>query len=214
MNFKQLTRILLIMILLLIFLTKTSSESNLNNKEKCYLEQKIRELELNIDKINSLIIVEIESYMDFKKMGHGIDPELILEMCDKYNVDPRLLLVQGWLESHWGTIGMAARTNSVFNVGATGVGYEEIHDIYKYETRNHSIEPYVKLISERYLVDDRTEMDLLNNFVDVNNNRYAEATNYESALKIVWKEINETTKIDSLITARQIIEEEKLQFLY
>ena len=39
-------------------------------------------------------------------------------MCDLYDVDIRLVLAQGHLESHFATRGTAAKTNSMFNIGA------------------------------------------------------------------------------------------------
>jgi uncharacterized FlgJ-related protein len=195
MNFRQ---ILLTIILLII--TTFEQQSEISGDTPYDFSEGLNKEE---NELNSMIITEMSNYMNTKKPDCKIEPELILETCDKYNIDPRLVLAQGWIESHWGTAGMAAKTNSVFNVGATGVEYEKIHSKYKYETPNHSIEPYLKLISERYLSTNKTEHDLLNNFVDIDNKRYAESTTYESDLKVMWNKINKETNLDSLINVRR-----------
>jgi hypothetical protein len=53
------------------------------------------------------------------------------------------------------------------------------------------------LLTSRYLIDGKTEEDLLENFVDKNGSRYASSTNYEQLLSAQWKIITETTNITS-----------------
>lgn len=112
-----------------------------------------------------------------------------------------MALAQGKVESHFGTKGLAVRTNSVWNMGAyDGHSIDKILGIYKYAHPNLSIEPYLKLIKYNYLVNNKVELDLLNNFVDKSGNRYASYDKYESELKIVWNELDSTTKLDSLLS--------------
>jgi hypothetical protein len=163
---------------------------------------------MEINRIETLILDEISAYMNTKKPDHEIDPGILLKVCREYKIDPRLPLAQGWIESHWGTEGMAAKTKSVFNVGATGVPYDSISHTYKYATHNDCIEPYAKLIKERYLVNNKTEHDLMNHFVDMNGSRYAESEAYEYHLKIMWNKINKETNLEYLLTQhKKIIEE-------
>lgn len=113
-------------------------------------------------------------------------------------MDVRLFLSQGLIESHYGTKGLARRTNSVCNVGA----WDDGTITHRYDHPNESLEPYYKLIAKNYLVD-KVELDLLINFIDKNGNRYASYPYYEVELKNIWEEINKTTKLDSLIGVYQ-----------
>lgn len=104
----------------------------------------------------------------------------ILRQCEEYGIDIFFVLSQAHLESHFGTKGMAAKTNSVFNVYAyDGHDFNKINKNGKYTHPDLSITPYLKLLKNRYLVDGKTEMDLMNNYVDVNGNRYASSPEYE-----------------------------------
>ena len=107
----------------------------------------------------------------------------VLRECEKYNIDIFFVLAQGHLESHFGTKGMALKTNSVFNVYAyDGHDYEKINSKGKYSHPDLSIEPYLKLLSQRYLVDGKTEIDLMHSYVDVGGQRYASSKDYENNL--------------------------------
>lgn len=107
----------------------------------------------------------------------------ILRKCEEYNIDLFFVLAQGHLESHFGTKGMALRTNSVFNVYAyDGHEYDKINPKGKYSHPDLSIEPYLKLLRKRYLVDGKTEMDMLNKYEDASGHRYATAKDYETNL--------------------------------
>ena len=107
----------------------------------------------------------------------------VLRQCEKYDVDIFFVLAQGHIESHFGTKGMALRTNSVFNVYAyDGHSYEKINPKGKYAHPDLSIAPYLKLLRDRYLVDGKTETDLMHNYVDANGQRYATSKEYENNL--------------------------------
>ena len=76
----------------------------------------------------------------------------LLRGCEEYDVDIFFVLAQAQLESHYGTRGLAARTNSVFNVFAyDGHDYDRINKNGKYQHPDLSIEPYLKLLKEKYL---------------------------------------------------------------
>jgi beta-N-acetylglucosaminidase len=133
----------------------------------------------------------------------------MLNACDKYNIDIRLLLSQGLIESHYGTRGLAYHTNSVFNMGTfDGTPLDKILNIHKYIHPNQSIEPYLINLRNSYLGNTKTEQDLLNNFVNLCGKRYASYDKYEKELKIIWDDINSITKLDSLITIYQILKAE------
>ena len=111
----------------------------------------------------------------------------ILRQCEKYGVDVFFVLTQAHKESHFATKGMAAKTNSAFNVYAyDGYSFSKINKDGKFSHPDLSIEPYLKLLTSRYLID-KTEMDLLQNYVDVNGSRYATSTEYENDLAEIYQ---------------------------
>lgn len=144
------------------------------------------------------LAIEVNNYIKAVAPTSKLNALNLIDLCSSYNVDLRLALVQGHVESHFGTKGTAAKTNSVFNVGAydghsanrqkrNGFGFEHPDD---------SVEPYLKLLTSSYLVNGRTENDLLYKFVNVHGMRYASSTNYESALRTRWVRIDRYANIN------------------
>lgn len=144
------------------------------------------------------LAIEVDNYIKAVAPTSKLNALNLIDLCSLYNVDLRLALVQGHVESHFGTKGTAAKTNSVFNVGAydghsanrqkrNGFGFKHPDD---------SVEPYLKLLTSSYLVNGRTENDLLYKFVNVHGMRYASSTNYESALRTRWARIDRYANIN------------------
>lgn len=144
------------------------------------------------------LAIEVDNYIKAVAPTSKLDALNLIDLCSLYNVDLRLALVQGHVESHFGTKGTAAKTNSVFNVGAydghsanrqkrNGFGFKHPDD---------SVEPYLKLLTTSYLVNGRTENDLLYKFVNVHGMRYASNTKYESALRTRWARIDRYANIN------------------
>lgn len=159
------------------------------------------DLELGYWTTKSNIVDEVEKFVDSRAKYHNLSAIMLLNSCDKYDIDIRLALSQGLVESHFGTKGLALRTNSIWNMGAfDGNSVDEILGIYKYAHPNKSIDPYLNSIKHNYLTKGKTEADLLENFVNKNGHRYASYPKYEEELKLVWEELNTTTKLDSLIS--------------
>ena len=152
------------------------------------------ENELHYWDTKAKIVNEVDRFMRDKAVNHNISPILVVKYADKYDIDIRLFLTQGLLESHYGTKGLARKTHSVCNVGA----WDDGTITHRYNHPDESIEPYFKLIKEQYLVD-KTEDTLLKNFVNKQGNRYASYPYYEQELQRYWRQINETTPLDSLI---------------
>lgn len=144
--------------------------------------------ELRYEGARAALVNGIDSVMRVVAPSTCMNGLEILRMSEKYGVDLFFILTQGQIESHFGTKGMALRTNSVFNVFAyDGVGYDNINPDGKYTHPDLSIEPYLKLIKKRYLTGGKTEMDLLHNYVDADGNRYASSKDYENMLTDTYK---------------------------
>lgn len=167
---------------------------------------------LNIVETRYKLNKEVNDWFKRKAPNTILTPSVIIEECINYDIDIVLVLSQGLLESHYGTVGLAKKTNQVFNVGAySGLLFSNIHSDYKFKHPDQSVKPYLKLLTDRYLVN-KCEADLFNKFVDKHNKRYASTENYEKNLRLIRDEILGTTKIDSLYQSyRKLIIEHRLK---
>jgi hypothetical protein len=158
----------------------------------------IAEAELKYFETKSKLVTEIQNYMVSVAPTTNLHALDIVDLCQKYTVDVKFVLAQAEIESSFGTKGLASKTRSVFNLGAfDNLSYSEIRSQYKYMHPNASIEPYLKLLNERYLVD-KLESDLMLNYVDKNGTRYASDELYEEKLRNKYQYIKKNTDIDSL----------------
>ena len=141
------------------------------------------------------LVTAIDNYIITTAPESTVDGLFLLNKCQEYNVDLVFVLAQATLESHFGTTGMAKKTNSVFNVGAyDGKSSHTISSKYKYENPNLSIDPYLTLLNDSYL-EGKSEEELLSNFVNKDGKRYASYKNYEKELQIIIKRIEDDTDI-------------------
>lgn len=156
----------------------------------------MRELHVSYQGVKSDLVDATQHYIDSVAPNSGLRALILVEKCEEYGIPISFILGQGELESHFGTKGLAYRTNSVWNVGA----YDEhsLTDIpYKYANPNDSVKPYLQLLDSNYL-QNKTVEDLLESFVDINGNRYATDKYYESKLKTIYKHIQTNYPIDEL----------------
>lgn len=142
------------------------------------------------------LINEVQNYIAQVASTSNLRGYAVVEECEKYNIDICFVLAQGEMESHFGTKGVAAKTNMVWNVKAFDNKSAEaiIKDGDGCDYPNESIEPYLKLLTTKYLIN-KTEEDLLKKFVDIDNKRYASNPNYEVMVSEKYKFITENTKI-------------------
>lgn len=163
-----------------------------------YETNQIKEYELKYWDTKAQLVDEVQNYINIVAPTSDLRACALVDACEKYNIEVKFVLAQGEIESCFGTKGLAAKTNSVWNVGAyDGHSYFKIKNVYKYSHPNESIEPYLKLLNEKYLTSE-TEAGLLKRFVDHNGNRFASDKNYEEKLNYKYKYISNNTKIDSL----------------
>ena len=155
----------------------------------------MKEAEITYWDYKVALINEVQNYITQIAPTSNLRGYALVEECEKYNIDICFVLAQGEIESHFGTKGIASKLNSVFNVGIyDGNTAEEIDNKYKFDYPNESIEPYLKLLVDRYLIN-KTEEDLMKKFVDKDGKRYASNPNYEIMITERYKFISENTKI-------------------
>ncbi len=163
-------------------------ESPAINEEDAIRNMMIEEYENARDQL----AIEVDNYISSVAPKATIDPYLMIDLCSEYGVDIRFVLAQGQIESHFATKGTAARTLSVFNVGAYDghSASRQRRNGFGFSDPNESIEPYLQLITTEYMVDGKTESDLMKNYVNNLGMRYASNPRYEYMLRSVYKRIS------------------------
>ena len=170
------------------------------------------------ERVNTKLIEEVKNYLQIAAPGTKIDPKMLVDLCDKYQMDVSFVIAQGLLESHMGTKGLAAQTNSVWNVGT----YDDGQIKHKYSNPNESIEPYLKLVTEKYLIKitpagDTIRKDIIQltrdrGFVNYKGLRYATSPTYESSLRKYILEINMNTEIATYQGIKELEDQQIIDF--
>jgi hypothetical protein len=141
-------------------------------------------VELHYYSLKDSLVNVVDKYIQTVAPGSALNGIVLVDQSDEYNLDLRFMLAQGQIESAFGTKGVARKTNSVFNVHSyDGLSAEQIIKKGKgYSHPDHSVEPYCKLLTEKYLGDKFTEYDLMVKFESLSGHRYATDKSYESKL--------------------------------
>jgi len=163
-----------------------------------YVQTCVHTLKYNAAKLE--LVNEVDNYIKSVASQSSLDGYVIVEECLNNSIDICFVLAQGESESHFGTAGLARRTNSVFNVYAfDGHSHEQISEKGKYKHPNYSVAPYIELLKNDYLVNGKTEYDLMDGeYVNKHGKRYASSETYEKTLLAKYTKIRQSTKIDSL----------------
>ena len=175
-------------------------QQNEQEKLKNYpFEVMQHEAVLSYNQYKSELVKEVKAYIDSVAPTSSLTGYAIVDCSEKYDLDIKFVLAQGQIESHFGTTGMAVKTNSVFNVGAyDSRSYEKINGKFKYKHPDFSIEPYMQLLYKEYITGSKTELDLMAKYTNKNGQRYSSNTNYENDLLNLYKSIDKLTRITEL----------------
>jgi flagellum-specific peptidoglycan hydrolase FlgJ len=165
------------------------NENTISRREQIAIKaQRMEEYEI----ARNQLAIEVDNYISSVAPKANIDAFLMVDLCWQYGVDIRFVLAQGQIESHFATKGTAARTLSIFNVGAYDghSASRQRRNGFGYSDPNDSIEPYLQLITNEYMVNGKTEIDLMQNYVNRLGMRYASNPRYERMLRSVYKRIS------------------------
>ena len=175
-------------------------QQNEQEKLKNYpFEVMQHEAVLSYNQYKSELVKEVKAYIDSVAPTSSLTGYAIVDYSEKYDLDIKFVLAQGQIESHFGTTGMAVKTNSVFNVGAyDSRSYEKINGKFKYKHPDFSIEPYMQLLYKEYITGSKTELDLMAKYINKNGQRYSSNANYENDLLNLYKSIDKLTRITEL----------------
>ena len=143
------------------------------------------------------LVDEVNKYIYSVAKNTKLSGKHVVDACLKHDIDIIFVLAQGELESCFGIAGIAKKTNSVWNVGSFDGRSSEyiIKSNLGYSHPNYSIEPYITLIKTKYLSKNKTEKDLMRNFVSNSGHRYASSKTYEQNLSKIYRKINKNTNI-------------------
>lgn len=157
------------------------------------------EAELNYLEAKTTLTKEVQAYIDKIAPTSNVRGYAIVDECEKYGVDICFVLAQAELESHFGTKGLGSKFNNVFNVDVHDKvkGKSDMNKQYIYQYPNESIEPYLQLLTKKYLVN-KLESDLLVKYIDINGSRYASDVDYEAKLRSKYNSIVDNTNIVKL----------------
>ena len=152
-------------------------------------------------KTNNKLIFEVERYIKKVSPKSKIKSEQLVLSCKEYQIDLVFVIAQGIIESHLGTAGKAATTNSVWNVGA----YDNGVIANRYKDPNESIEPYLKLLKNKYLIRITNKGDTIQKkidfllkdkgFVNYSGRRFVTSSNYENQLRNMMLKVSMETSI-------------------
>lgn len=178
---------------------KINKEHYKNNNIEYIKDKYVERLESEYCASRDNLADEIEKYFSEVAPNTSVNALTIIDLTSEYNVDLLFVLSQGQIESHFATKGTAAKTNSIFNVGAYD-GHsadEQKKNGFGFSHPDFSIEPYLKLLVNDYLVNGKTEMDLMTNYVNKHDKRYASYKGYEAALLALYTKLNDETSLSS-----------------
>jgi hypothetical protein len=152
-------------------------------------------------RIYQSLYIQVDEYMNLMAPESKLDPDLLTKKCLEYNIDIVFVLAQGILESHLGTKGKAAVTNSVWNVGT----YDNGQILYIYNNPNESIEPYLELLKRKYLINVTSKGDTIykdlhhlvedRGYINYKGARFASAVGYENSMRKLIIKIDMETSI-------------------
>jgi len=200
----------LLLLIILFFTSSAIVNNNANMVDSKYViiesyNQHINDFYVKTvkDRAKQQLLNEVNTYIKLEHPKSKINSSILVEQCLKYDIDIVFVISQGIIESHLGTKGRASFTNSVWNVGSFDCG----KTIYKYKDPNESIEPYLKLLREKYFISivkkgndidtiKRDELNILKNgYHNVNGHRFASSETYEKRILLMMAIIDSKTKI-------------------
>ena len=209
--------------MLIVNLFGNSSEISIKQTKSIYQTQS----EQLLSKINNIrnsmheeLINEVNNYISLYAPTSRLKAEYLVDVCYKYELDIKFVLAQALLESHFGTRGIAAKTNSVWNIGT----YDNGIILFTYKNPNESIEPYAILLTEKYLIDkELLALAQDKGFKNINGKRFASHNKYEEKLRKIIIQIDMETSInlyqsvinlsDKEIIAYFLPDEDKINYL-
>lgn len=147
----------------------------------------IQKMTLSYYSCKERLVESLDAYIEEIAPHSAMNSLTFVNYCEEYDIDVFFVLSQCQIESKFATVGLGSKTYSAFNIKA----YDGKGDKYmdKYKHPDLSIEPYIKVLKDTYLVDGVTEFNLMDNYVNINGQRYASDEQYETKLRSVYEKL-------------------------
>jgi len=215
----------IIVLLFIVGITAQKGPENASAANSSIYAENFSEFVLTEDYSNTVktraekqLIYEVDSFIKKSAPKCKLTADFLVKKCLEYNIDISFVIAQGILESNLGTKGLAVKTNSVWNVGTFDDGQIK----YTYKTANESLEPYLILLKEKYLIrltadGDTISRDLYHlthdrGYVNLNGKRYATAIGYEASLRKILVSVNLQTSISMYQSLIKLSDDKILAF--
>lgn len=194
---KKIKRFLISIIFCIFICFSCITFGSINNRYYCNNINKQDTVIIQVDTIQELknnikqeLIKDVSCYIqnNASNINDSI-PYYIVKYALEYDIDLCFMMSQTQVETNFGQLGAGREKSrkSLFGVA-----------IKKYENYNLAVIDYCKLLKRLYLINGRDEYFLMNNYINISGNRYAEDINYEEKLKQTYTLIKNTTNIDEL----------------
>lgn len=141
-------------------------------------------------KIEKELKAEVKSYIaKFYKNCPDIISEKIVEVGLMEDIDICFMMAQAQIETCYGKLGIgrASSRHSLF-------GVERAY----YKDYTEAVYAYAKMLKKSFLVNGKTEKQLMRRYVNKSGNRYATNPRYEAELTSAYKTIVSKTEIAQL----------------
>jgi len=204
-HLKGFFRKILVLITILLFFNITNTTPGLTSNDIKYIVYQPSEEEMYVNNLKTKmkieLIKEVQTYITNLAPNAKLTAEYVVNKCLEYDTDIIFVLAQAMLESHFGTKGKATITNSVWNVGT----YDDGQILYRYRSANESLEPYLKLVNEKYLISVSIKGDTIykdlghllqdRGYINYRGARFASARGYENGMRKLMVKIDMETSI-------------------
>lgn len=143
------------------------------------------------DSIRMEMIDVVQEFLSTSTRGKANDKlaEYLVNNALEHDIDLCFIMSQAKIETHFGTVGAGRQSSrrSLFGIVKR-----------RYSNYDHAVEDYCKILKKSYLVNGKTEKDLMRKYVTGSGHRYASNPNYERELRSVYKEIVNSTNLKLL----------------
>lgn len=143
-------------------------------------------LKYKVVEIKSEVEYRIEEYLNTNYPTTPLKANWVMQYSQEFGVSPEFILTVSQLETSHATNPNAIRcyrNKTIFSQGEWDDGSSRI----SYTTYKESVRDFCKLIKTDYLVDGKTEQQLVENFVNREGYRYASFPQYEKYMRIQYQ---------------------------
>lgn len=162
-----------------------TAEVTLNTANDTVKITKVDTVQLKKIYLRDKMVQELNDYiLKFAPKNAKTLSPILVDSCIHHSIDISFAASQAHFESCFGKAGAGRTTARCSLFGVNG----------KFKNYHHAVSKYISLLKKNYLVNGKSEQDLLVHYVNKNNHRYA-SVGYEQKLGKYYNRINQATHI-------------------